>query len=36
MIALAKNAEDAQKIAQTLDQAGARQTWIQYLGEIND
>ena len=36
MIALAKNAEDAQKIAQTLNQAGARQTWIQYLGEIND
>ena len=26
----------AQKIAQTLNQAGARQTWIQYLGEIND
>ncbi|HFI0301329.1 TPA: mevalonate kinase [Streptococcus suis] len=36
MIALAKNAEDAQKIAQTLERSGASQTWIQYLGEIND
>ncbi|HFI0716313.1 TPA: mevalonate kinase [Streptococcus suis] len=36
MIALARTAQDAQKLAQILDQAGARQTWIQYLGETND
>ncbi|HFI0378556.1 TPA: mevalonate kinase [Streptococcus suis] len=36
MIALARTAQDAQKLAHILDQAGARQTWIQYLGETND
>ncbi|MEG3310065.1 mevalonate kinase [Streptococcus sp. SS-4456] len=36
MIALAKTAQDAQNLAHILSQAGARQTWIQYLGETND
>lgn len=36
MIALAGTAEDAHIIAHNLAQAGARQTWIQYLGEDND
>ncbi|HFI2691001.1 TPA: mevalonate kinase [Streptococcus suis] len=36
MIALARTAQDVQKLAHILDQAGARQTWIQYLGETND
>ena len=36
MIALARTAQDAQNLAHILDQAGARQTWIQYLGETND
>ncbi|MGU7928950.1 mevalonate kinase [Streptococcus suis] len=36
MIALARTAQDAQKLVHILDQAGARQTWIQYLGETND
>ncbi|MGQ7557538.1 mevalonate kinase [Streptococcus suis] len=36
MIALARTAQDAQKLAHILEQAGARQTWIQYLGETND
>ncbi|HEL1621812.1 mevalonate kinase [Streptococcus suis] len=36
MIALARTAQAAQKLAHILDQAGARQTWIQYLGETND
>lgn len=33
MIALAENEEKAQTIARALENAGARQTWIQYLGE---
>ncbi|MGT2964254.1 mevalonate kinase [Streptococcus acidominimus] len=33
MIALAKTKEAAEKIARALAGAGARQTWIQYLGE---
>lgn len=33
MIALAKTLQDAQHISQMLYQAGAQQTWIQYLGE---
>lgn len=33
MIALAENQSQAQDIAQALEDAGARQTWIQYLGE---
>ncbi|CQR24186.1 mevalonate kinase [Streptococcus varani] len=33
MIALAENQRQAQDIAQALEDAGARQTWIQYLGE---
>lgn len=33
MIALATDQASAQTIAQALTQAGARQTWIQYLGE---
>ncbi|MGT2800403.1 mevalonate kinase [Streptococcus marmotae] len=33
MIALAKTQEEAQAIAQALTSAGARQTWIQFLGE---
>ncbi|WP_155962228.1 mevalonate kinase [Streptococcus ruminantium] len=33
MIALARTIEDAQFIVRALSQAGARQTWIQYLGE---
>ncbi|HEL1581951.1 TPA: mevalonate kinase [Streptococcus suis] len=36
MIALARTAQDAQNLAHILAQAGARQTWIQYLGETND
>ena len=36
MIALARTAQDAHKLAHILAQAGARQTWIQYLGETND
>lgn len=33
MIALAANKESATHIAQVLEQAGASQTWMQYLGE---
>ncbi len=36
MIALVRTGQDAQTLAQILTQAGARQTWIQYLGETND
>ncbi|HEL1748459.1 mevalonate kinase [Streptococcus suis] len=36
MIALVRTGQDAQTLAQVLAQAGARQTWIQYLGETND
>ncbi|AUA18311.1 mevalonate kinase [Streptococcus suis] len=36
MIALVRTGQDAQNLAQILTQAGARQTWIQYLGETND
>ncbi|HEM5928041.1 TPA: mevalonate kinase [Streptococcus suis] len=36
MIALVRTGQDAQTLAQILTQAGARQTWIQYLGENND
>ncbi|AZR98047.1 mevalonate kinase [Streptococcus suis] len=36
MIALARTVQDAHLLAQLLTQAGARQTWIQYLGETND
>ncbi|MBY5033485.1 mevalonate kinase [Streptococcus gallolyticus] len=33
MIALSDSQENAEKIAASLEQAGARQTWIQFLGE---
>ncbi|MGT2910262.1 mevalonate kinase [Streptococcus cameli] len=33
MIALVKDKESAQEIARVLEKIGARQTWIQYLGE---
>ncbi|MCK3904727.1 mevalonate kinase [Streptococcus suis] len=36
MIALVRTGQDAQTLSQILTQAGARQTWIQYLGETND
>lgn len=36
MITLAATERDAEAIALALDQAGAKQTWIQFLGETHD